>query len=105
MPSDELTRDTIAAVATPPGRGGIGIVRLSGPAAARIARQIVGNVPAARHATSARFTSAQAEPIDEGIALYFPAPHSYTGEDTLEISCHGNPFIVQKIIEDLLARG
>jgi tRNA modification GTPase len=106
MPRDEVAhRDTIAAVATPPGRGGIGIVRLSGPATPRIARQLLGSLPAPRHATNARFAGVDGEPIDEGIALYFPAPHSYTGEDMLELHGHGGPVVMQALLAACLDRG
>jgi len=83
MPSGDIARDTIAAVATPGGKGGIGVVRVSGPQVPGIARAILGSVPAPRHATFASFRDAQGERIDQGIALYYPAPHSYTGEPVL----------------------
>ena len=102
---DEVSRDTIAAVATPPGRGGIGIVRLSGPAAPRIATRLLGSVPAPRHATNAHFVGADGEAIDEGIALYFPAPHSYTGEDVLELHGHGGPVVMQALLAACLDHG
>ena len=88
---EELTdpADTIVAVATPPGRGGIGVVRLSGPAVARIADALLGRLPAPRSAKFARFLDAAGESLDAGIALHFPAPHSYTGEDVLELQAHG----------------
>jgi tRNA modification GTPase len=70
------TRDTIAAVATPPGIGGVGIVRISGPRVPEIARSLLGRLPAARHASFSRFRSADGSTLDEGLALYFPAPHS-----------------------------
>ena len=109
MPRDErhdpVTRDTIAAVATPPGRGGIGIVRLSGPASRRIAAQLLGALPAPRQATNARFIGPEREPIDEGIALYFPAPHSYTGEDVLELHGHGGPIVMQTLLAACLDYG
>jgi len=105
MRGDEVARDTIAAVATPPGRGGIGIVRISGPGAAGIARAIVGSLPAARVATAARFGDHQGEPLDEGIALYFPAPHSYTGEDVLELHGHGGPVVMQALLAACLDAG
>jgi tRNA modification GTPase len=89
---------TIAAVATPPGRGGIGVVRVSGRAAADIARAILGRVPAPRHAVLADFRSGSAALIDRGIALYFPAPHSYTGEDVLELQGHGGPFVMSQLL-------
>ena len=105
MPRDELTRDTVAAVATPPGRGGIGIVRVSGPATPRIARQLLGALPVPRQARNARFKGADGEPIDEGIALYFPAPHSYTGEDVLELHGHGGPVVMQALLAACLDAG
>ena len=106
MPRDEaVSRDTIAAVATPPGRGGIGIVRLSGPAVPQIAARIAGMLPAARQATNARFRGVDGEPTDEGIALYFPAPHSYTGEDVLELHGHGGPVVMQALLEACLDCG
>src|SRR5947209_3442254 len=98
MRSDDLARDTIAAVATPAGRGGIGIVRISGPAVARIAVEVSGRLPSPRRATLARFTDARGEVIDEGIALYFPAPHSYTSEDVLELHGHGGPVVMQMLL-------
>ena len=81
MPSDELTRDTIAAVATPAGRGGIGVLRVSGSLALAIAKKVVGRTQAANGLT--RVFRAGGAAIDQGIALYFPAPHSYTGEAVL----------------------
>ena len=105
MPSDELTRDTIAAVATPPGRGGIGVVRVSGPLVPSIARQLLGELPAARMATHARFRDARGEVVDEGIALYFPAPHSYTGEAVLELQGHGGPVVMQALLAACLDAG
>ncbi|TLY97158.1 MAG: tRNA uridine-5-carboxymethylaminomethyl(34) synthesis GTPase MnmE, partial [Gammaproteobacteria bacterium] len=79
-----MTRtDTIVAAATPPGRGGVGIVRVSGPKAPEVAAVMLGELPKARHATLARFLDAQQEAIDAGLALFFPAPHSYTGEHVL----------------------
>ena len=98
MPSDEVTRDTIAAIATPAGRGGIGVVRLSGPRAPAIARSILGRVPEPRHATHAIFRDARGEALDEGIALYFPEPHSYTGEPVLELQGHGGPVVMHALL-------
>jgi tRNA modification GTPase len=98
MPNDEAVRDTIVAIATPPGRGGIGIVRVSGPAAARIAKQLIGTVPSPRQAANATFTGADGEPIDQGLAIHFPAPHSYTGEDVLELHAHGGPVVMQTLV-------
>jgi tRNA modification GTPase len=93
-----LNADTIVAAATPPGRGGVGIVRLSGRAVPAIARALMGRLPAARYATQARFLAADGAAIDEGLVLYFPVPHSYTGEDVLELHGHGGPVLVEALI-------
>lgn len=90
--------DTIAAISTPPGRGGIGVVRVSGPMAAAIARAIAGALPAARQVAVVDFRASSGELIDRGIALYFPAPHSYTGEDVLELQAHGGPMVMQQLL-------
>jgi len=105
MPRDEVARDTIAAIATPAGRGGIGIVRVSGPRATVIARALTGGVPQARIATHGLFRDAAGERLDEGIALFFPAPHSYTGEDVLELQGHGGPVVMQALLEACVAAG
>jgi len=106
MPSaDEVSRDTIAAVATPPGRGGIGIVRLSGPEVARIAEAVIGELPPPRQAHLVRFKDSDGEPIDEGLALFFPAPNSYTGEDVLELHGHGGPVVMHELLAACLDRG
>ncbi len=99
------TADTIVATATPPGRGGVGIVRVSGPETARIAGAILGREPQARHAQRARFLGADGSVLDEGLALYFPAPHSYTGESVLELHCHGGPWICESLISRVLQLG
>jgi tRNA modification GTPase len=93
-----LNADTIVAAATPPGRGGVGIVRLSGRAVRAIARALMGRLPAARYATQARFLAADGAAIDEGLVLYFPVPHSYTGEDVLELHGHGGPVLIEALI-------
>ena len=98
MPSDEIGRDTIAAVATPAGRGGIGVVRISGPAVPAISKKVLGLLPEPRHATHAVFRDASGAAVDEGIALYFPAPHSYTGEPVLELQGHGGPVVMQALL-------
>ena len=106
MPSDELTRDTIAAIATPAGRGGIGVVRVSGPAVPRIALAVLNALPQPRLATLSRFRSGHGgEAIDEGLALYFPAPHSYTGEEVLELQGHGGPVVMQALLRACLDAG
>jgi tRNA modification GTPase len=96
---------TIAAVATPAGRGGIGIVRVSGPAVPAIATALLGVLPVARYATFARFRDADGRPIDEGLALYFPAPHSFTGEHVLELHGHGGPVVLDLLLERVCALG
>src|SRR5687768_4412684 len=105
MPSDEVSRATIAAVATPAGRGGIGIVRVSGPAVPRIAELVLGQLPKPRRATSAPFRDASGAAVDEGIALYFPAPHSYTGEPVLELHGHGGPVVMHALLGACLDAG
>ncbi len=105
MPSGDDARDTIAAVATPAGRGGIGVVRISGPSVAQIARRIIGAVPPARVATVAKFKDPSGDTIDHGIALRFPAPHSYTGEDVLELQGHGGPVVMQMLLAACLNAG
>lgn len=105
MPSDEVTRDTIAALATPAGRGGIGVIRVSGPAAAGIAQRLLGRLPKPRRATHATFRDAHGAPIDAGIALYFPAPDSYTGEGVLELQGHGGPVVMQALLGACLDAG
>jgi tRNA modification GTPase len=92
---------TVAAIATSPGRGGIGIVRVSGPETRAIARAVLGGLPRPRHAMYARFRDADGRPIDEGIALFFPAPHSYTGEDVLELHGHGGPVVLDLVLARL----
>jgi tRNA modification GTPase len=101
-----MTRiDTIVAQATPPGRGGVGIVRVSGPKVPEIAAVVVGELPPARFATFARFLDARREPIDAGLALFFPAPHSYTGEHVLELQAHGGPLVLEALVERVLELG
>ena len=97
--------DTIAAVATAPGRGGVGIIRVSGPAAPAIAERILHRLPAPRHAELRTFHDADGNVLDEGIALYFPAPHSFTGENVLELHGHGGPVILDLLLGSILACG
>lgn len=98
--------DTIAAIATAPGRGGIGVVRVSGPACRQIAQGLLdGFCPAPRHATYRPFLDAAGAAIDCGIALYYPAPHSYTGEDVLELQAHGGPALMQLLLARCLELG
>jgi len=97
--------DTIAAIATAPGRGGIGVVRVSGKALSPLAQALLGQTPAPRHAVRAAFLGAHGAAIDEGIALYFPAPRSYTGEDVLELQGHGGPVVMQMLLKRCLELG
>ncbi len=99
------TSTTIAAIATPPGLGGVGIVRISGPGVPAVARAVIGRLPAPRQAVFARFLSHEGEPIDEGIALYFPAPHSFTGEEVLELQGHGGPVVMDLLLKRVLELG
>ncbi len=98
--------DTIVAIATPPGRGGLGVVRISGPDAARVAGEIsdVREALVARHATLATVRGA-AGALDQAVLTYFPAPHSYTAEDVVEISAHGSPLLLRSIVGACMERG
>ena len=96
---------TIAAIATPAGRGGIGIVRVSGPGCRDIAEKLLGSVPAPRVAVLRAFLGPEGDAIDEGIALHFPAPHSLTGEDVLELQGHGGPVVLDLLLRRVLALG
>src|SRR5262245_4482902 len=107
-PASFSTADTIAAIATPPGRGGLGVVRLSGPDARRIASALVGRERPLepRHATFARLTLADAASVgDEVVVTSFPAPASYTGDDVVEISAHGSPVVLAAILKASIERG
>ena len=97
--------DTIAAIATPAGRGGIGIVRISGSNLESIALEILGQTPIPRFATYADFLDLDATPIDQGIAILFKRPHSFTGEDVLELQGHGGPAVMQLLLARCLALG
>jgi tRNA modification GTPase len=96
---------TIAAIATPPGRGGVGIVRVSGANVDAIATGIVGCVPAPRVATATTFRDGGGAPLDQGLALYFPAPRSYTGEAVLELHGHGGPAVLRLLLARCLDLG
>lgn len=99
------TSDTIAAVATAQGRGGIGVVRVSGRGCRPIAEALLGRVPQPRVAGLHRFLDATGEPIDEGIALFFPGPASFTGEDVLELQGHGGPVVMDLLLRRVLELG
>src|SRR3977135_4131957 len=96
------TSDTIVAVATPPGRGGIGVVRVSGAQAEAIARRLVAR---GRPLEPRRATFAHIAACDQVVATYFPAPHSYTGEDVVELSAHGSPVVLSTIVAAGVAGG
>jgi len=97
-------KDTIAARATAPGRGGIGIVRVSGPGVKEISRQILGELPEPRLATYSDFSDGE-DVIDQGIALYFNAPGSFTGEDVLELQGHGGPVVLEMLLNRVINMG
>jgi tRNA modification GTPase len=105
MPGGEIVPATVAAVATPPGRGGIGIVRVSGPKVPEIASAVIGRLPEPRTAVHCAFRDAEGECVDEGVALYFQAPHSYTGEAVLELQGHGGPVVMHAVLGAVLDAG
>lgn len=100
-----LNKETIVAQATAPGRGGVGIVRVSGPKAGVIAERILGICPAVRQATYLPFKDQHDNVIDQGIALYFKAPHSFTGEDVLELQGHGGQVVMELLLDECVAQG
>ena len=97
--------DTIAAIATAPGRGGIGVIRVSGPELCGFSRQLCGQEPHPRQATLAGFRDADGQLIDTGLLLYFPSPHSFTGEDVLELHGHGGTVVMQMLLSRCLDLG
>ncbi|NOX09345.1 MAG: tRNA uridine-5-carboxymethylaminomethyl(34) synthesis GTPase MnmE [Gammaproteobacteria bacterium] len=99
------TTDTIAALATPPGRGGVSIIRVSGPRVPDIQQLLLGKILSPRYADLVDFLDQQGDPLDRGIALYFPAPHSFTGESVLELQGHGGPVIMDMLLERVLSLG
>ncbi|MGH8602477.1 MAG: tRNA uridine-5-carboxymethylaminomethyl(34) synthesis GTPase MnmE [Gammaproteobacteria bacterium] len=103
--SASAARETIAAQATPPGRGGIGVIRISGPAIQAIAAALFGEVPTPRVAELKAFPDPSGEPIDHGIALFFPGPSSFTGEDVLELHGHGGPVVLDRLLRRTLELG
>ncbi|MBI6216931.1 tRNA uridine-5-carboxymethylaminomethyl(34) synthesis GTPase MnmE [Proteus sp. DFP240708] len=94
--------DTIVAQATPPGRGGVGILRVSGPKAALVAQTVLGKLPKPRYADYLPFRNDDNSVLDQGIALFFPNPHSFTGEDVLELQGHGGPVILDLLLKRIL---
>lgn len=100
-----MSKDTIAAIATAAGRGGIGVVRISGARLDDLVSGIVGRTLPARQAVLASFVDSRGDVIDRGIALFFPAPHSYTGEDVLELQGHGGPVVLRELLKRCLELG
>ncbi|MFP1766592.1 tRNA uridine-5-carboxymethylaminomethyl(34) synthesis GTPase MnmE [Lonsdalea quercina] len=94
--------DTIVAQATPPGRGGVGILRISGSAASAVAQAVLGKLPRPRYADYLPFMDADGSVLDQGIALWFPNPNSFTGEDVLELQGHGGPVILDLLLKRIL---
>lgn len=99
------SQQAIAAIATAPGRGAVGIVRISGPDLRAFVPLLLGRTLAARQATYLSFPDAHGQPIDQGLAIWFPAPHSYTGEDVLELQAHGGPVGLQMLLARCFAVG
>lgn len=97
--------DPIAAIATAPGRGAVGIVRVSGKGLGALVKALCGRTLRPREATYLPFRDAVGQPIDQGLALFFPAPHSYTGEDVLELQAHGGPVVLQLLLARCLEAG
>ena len=98
-----FSTDTIAAIATATGRAGVGIIRVSGPAVSDVATAVLGKLPKARHAEYLPFLANDGEVLDQGIALYFPGPNSFTGEDVLELQGHGGPVLLDMLLRRVIA--
>jgi len=98
-------QETIAALATPVGRGGIGVIRISGELVPTVAMALLGQLPQPRYATFSQFTDSTGQLIDQGIALYFPAPHSFTGENILELQGHGGIVVMDTLLKAILTLG
>lgn len=97
--------ETICAIATPPGRGGVGIVRVSGPGVPALAEQLIGACPEPRQATRARVRANDGRVLDDGLALFFRAPGSFTGEHVLELQLHGSPVVLEQVVSACLDAG
>jgi len=97
--------ETIVAEATPRGRAGVGVVRVSGPKAIMIAKHILGKVPKTRQVEYLPFLDKNGECLDQGIALFFKGPHSFTGEDVLELQGHGGPVIMNSLVQEAVNAG
>jgi len=98
-------QESIAAIATPPGTGGVGVIRVSGDRALQVAKSLCGITPRPRHAHLARFRDTAGQTLDQGLLLYFPAPHSFTGEDVLELQGHGGPVVMDLLLQRVLECG
>ena len=105
MQSAKSHADTIAAIATASGSGGIGVVRISGPAVTQIAVAILGHCPKPRYAAYLPFIDHDGQVIDQGIAIYYAAPNSYTGEEVLELQAHGGPALMHILLTRCLSLG
>ena len=103
--SGQGSSGAIVACATPPGRGGVAVIRVSGGAVRGIAKAMLGEVPAARTARLVSLNDSNGELLDRGLALFFPAPHSFTGEDVLELQVHGSPVVCDLLISRLCELG
>jgi len=97
-----MTTDTIVAQATAPGRGGVGIIRVSGDLASNVAMAVIGRIPKPRYADYCDFKNDQGEVIDQGIALYFKGPNSFTGEDVLDLQGHGGQIVLDMLIKRVM---
>ena len=97
--------DTIAALATAPGRAGLSVVRVSGPLTKNIANKMLGYTPKHMQAKRSSFKAPNGEIVDTGVALFFSSPKSYTGEDVLELTCHGGQAVVDHLLEALFQHG
>jgi tRNA modification GTPase len=105
MADSSQNSDTIFAIATPPGTGGVGVIRISGPLSRTIAEQVTGRLPRPRHAELTRFVDKDGQAIDSGLALFFPAPASFTGEDVLELQGHGGMVVQQLLAQRIMQLG
>jgi len=99
------SQDTIAAIATPPGNGGVGIIRISGPSAFEISKQLTNKSPAPRQALFTSYRDADNSVIDSGLVIFFPNPSSYTGEDTIELQGHGGSVVLGMLLKRVLSLG
>ena len=98
-------QETITAIATAPGRGGVGVIRVSGRGLDVLISGLIGRELIPRHAHFARFRAADGNVLDEGIVLYFPGPNSFTGEDVLELQAHGGPALLEELLARVCALG